>query len=93
MFYYLQLFYDPSPIGVSYTEVNERAAQLPEPITISASRLAIHIQTDPQAVEDLINVVKTLAEEKKAAGFVPKTKEVHVNGTGNIYKDVYVRKT
>lgn len=86
-----QIFYDPSPVGVSFAEVGERASQLAQPLIINGSRLAIHIQTDPQAVDDLINIVKTLAEEKKAAGFVPKAKPV-LNGNGNAYKDVYLRR-
>ncbi|KAI0762766.1 pyridoxal phosphate-dependent transferase [Fomes fomentarius] len=84
------LFFDPSPVGVTYTEIIERASQLPDPIALGGSRLAVHIQTDPQAVEDLISVVRQLAEEKKAAGFVPPEKKSYSNGI-RPYSSIYVR--
>ncbi|KAF9557865.1 hypothetical protein CPC08DRAFT_764314 [Agrocybe pediades] len=82
------IFYDPSPLGLSYDEIAERASALPEPLFLGGSRLVIHIQTTEQAVEDLLQVIRQLAEEKKAAGFVPQPK---VNGSE--IKDVYVRRT
>ena len=81
----IQVFFDPSPIGVSYTEIVERASKLPEPIAIGGSRLVVHIQTSPQAVEDLLTIVRELAEEKKAAGFVPPEKKPNGRSYGNIY--------
>ena len=83
------MFYDPSPIGVSYAEIVERASQLPDPLTIGGSRLVVHLQTSPQAVEDLLSVVRQLAEEKKAAGFVPPEKKAYPNGRS--YNSIYVR--
>ncbi|KAL5534661.1 hypothetical protein ACEPAG_1125 [Sanghuangporus baumii] len=62
------IFFDPSPIGVDYSELDARAAALPEPIRISGSRLVVHIQTSPAAVADLISLVKTMAEERRAEG-------------------------
>lgn len=50
----------------------------------------MHIQTDPQAVEDLISVIRQLAEEKKAAGFVPPEKKSFSNGI-RPYSSIYVR--
>ncbi|KAJ8481119.1 hypothetical protein ONZ51_g6219 [Trametes cubensis] len=64
------VFFDPSPVGVTYAEIIERARALPEPIKLGGSRLVVHIQTSPKAVEDLLSVIRQLAEEKKAAGFV-----------------------
>ncbi|TFK90204.1 hypothetical protein K466DRAFT_597121 [Polyporus arcularius HHB13444] len=81
------VFFDPSPIGVTYLEIIERANQLPEPLKLGGSRLVVHIQTSPQAVEDFLTVVRTLAEEKKTAGFAPLEKKSTPNGRpyGNIY--------
>ncbi len=81
------MFFDPSPIGVTYLEIIERANQLPEPLKLGGSRLVVHIQTSPQAVEDFLTVVRTLAEEKKTAGFAPLEKKSTPNGRpyGNIY--------
>ena len=83
------MFYDPSPIGVSYAEIVERASQLPDPLTVGGSRLVVHLQTSPQAVEDLLSVVRQLAEEKKAAGFVPPEKKPAANG--HVNTNVYVK--
>ncbi|PPQ98978.1 hypothetical protein CVT24_003474 [Panaeolus cyanescens] len=67
------LFYDPSPVGVTFAEIADRASKLPEPLIISpysGSRLVVHIQTADSAVNDFIAIVRQLALEKKAAGFV-----------------------
>ena len=77
---------------MEYDELDARAASLPEPIRISGSRLVVHIQTSSAAVADLISLVKTMAEEKRAAGFVPLEKKPEINGTESVYRDVYVRK-
>lgn len=47
----------------------------------------VHIQTSEAAVDDFLNVVRQLAEEKRAAGWV--RPENHANGD---VKDVYVRR-
>ena len=65
-----QIFYDPSPVGVTYDEISERGSALPEPLFLDGSRLVIHIQTSDAAVDDFLNVVRQLAEEKRKAGFV-----------------------
>ncbi|KAJ7492844.1 pyridoxal phosphate-dependent transferase [Mycena latifolia] len=83
------IFYDPSTVGVSYAEIADRASDLPEPLVLGGSRLVVHIQTSESAVEDFLSVVRQLAEEKKAAGFVKP--EPTANGK-NIYKDIYVRR-
>jgi threonine aldolase len=83
-----QLFYDPSPIGVEYWEIVERAAQLPQPIKLNGSRLIMHIQTSPQVVDDFLELIRTLKEEKSAAGWK------HVNAPPNkktLFRDVYVK--
>lgn len=82
-----QIFYDPTPIGTTYDEIAERGSALPEPLVLGGSRLVVHIQTSDSAVDDFLAVVRTLAEEKKAAGFV-KPEE----GANGVIKDVYVRR-
>ena len=66
----------------------DRAAQLPDPIKLGGSRLVVHIQTTEKAVDDLLEVVRSLAAEKIAAGFVKAETNGKVNGA---YKDIYVR--
>ncbi|THH27440.1 hypothetical protein EUX98_g6748 [Antrodiella citrinella] len=81
------IFFDPSPIGVGYAELAKRAEALPDPISIGANpRLVLHIQTSPEAVDDLLKLLQTMAEEKKAAGFVysPQTEQKE-DKKGNIY--------
>ncbi|KAG1908419.1 pyridoxal phosphate-dependent transferase [Suillus fuscotomentosus] len=77
------LFYDPSTIGIEYWEIIDRAAALPNPIGLTGSRLVIHIQTSPEAVEDFLSLIKTLKEEKAQAGIVPLA--VNSNGMRNVY--------
>jgi threonine aldolase len=81
------IFYDPSPLGVTYDEIGERGSAHPEPLFLGGSRLVVHVQTSDAAVDDFLGVVRQLAEEKRAAGFVKP--EQHVNGD---IKDVYVRR-
>ncbi|KAH9996572.1 threonine aldolase [Russula vinacea] len=79
------VFYDPSSIGTNYAEVAERARKLPKPLSLLGSRLVVHIQTSQEAIDDFLGVVRNLAEEKKAAGFVRTVGKV-----GNSsYKDMY----
>ncbi|KAI0374394.1 hypothetical protein BV20DRAFT_961545 [Pilatotrama ljubarskyi] len=82
------VFFDPSPVGISYVELVERARSLPEPIKLGGSRLVVHIQTAPQAVDDFLALVRQLAEEKKAAGFVKPEKPLT---NGKAFKNAYVK--
>jgi threonine aldolase len=84
----LQVFYDASPLGLDYDEIAERGSKLAEPLTLGASRLVVHIQTEEAAVNDFLTLIRTLAEERKAAGFTPKP----VTANGHVIKDVYVRR-
>ena len=79
-----QVFFDPAPIGVSYAEIVERADALPNPISLGGSRLVVHIQTSQETVDDFVSLVRTMAEEKKAAGFVY-NRQANGNTNGNIY--------
>jgi len=82
------IFYDPSSIGVDYEEIGQRGSALSTPLFLGGSRLVVHIQTSEDAVNDFLNLIRDLAEEKRKAGFVPPT----VEENGNIFKDVYVRR-
>ncbi|KAJ7169664.1 pyridoxal phosphate-dependent transferase [Mycena filopes] len=82
------IFYDPSSVGLTYDEIADRASDLPEPLILGGSRLVVHIQTSEAAVADFLSVVRELAEEKKAAGFV----KPESSANGNQYKDIYVRR-
>lgn len=84
----VQVFYDPSPIGVEYWEIVERAAQLPQPIGLNGSRLVVHIQTSPDAIEDFLELLHTLKEEKAAAGW--KVGDAPPNKK-SLFRDVYVK--
>ena len=67
----IKVFYDPSPLGLEYDEIEDRARQLPEPITLVGSRLVLHIQTSEVAVHDFLMLVQRLAEEKEKATRLP----------------------
>ena len=84
MYDLLQVFFDPTPLGISFQELVTKASELPEPIRLGGSRLVVHIQTSPEAVEDLIGLIRTLAEEKANAGFVP-TEPTDGSAAQNIY--------
>ncbi|PWN43598.1 hypothetical protein IE81DRAFT_322256 [Ceraceosorus guamensis] len=57
------LFIDTAHLGFSLQELQERAAQLPKPIRLGAARIVIHHQTSAKAIEDLIDLVRSLREE------------------------------
>jgi threonine aldolase len=86
-----QVFYDPAPIGTSYEEIAERGARLPEPLKLGGSRAVVHIQTTEQAIDDFLLILRELADEKRAAGFVYSKANGHVNGTKQ-FKDIYARR-
>jgi len=82
------VFYDPMVLGISYDEIADRGSALPEPLVLGGSRLVVHIQTSESAVEDLLSIIRELADEKKKAGWVRPSNGV--NSTE--IKDVYVRR-
>ncbi|KAI0728626.1 pyridoxal phosphate-dependent transferase [Fomitopsis betulina] len=83
------VFYDPSPIGVSYAELVTRANELPEPIKLGGSRLVVHIQTAEDTIDDFVALVRQLAQEKKDAGFVFSEEQQKANGVGK--SSIYVK--
>lgn len=85
----MQLFYDPAPLGINFDEIAQRAEALPEPLILGGSRLVVHIQTSERAIDDFLSVVRQLAEEKRAAGWVPPDANGHPTSA---FKDVYVRR-
>ncbi|TFK41382.1 threonine aldolase [Crucibulum laeve] len=82
------IFYDPSPLGVTYDEIAEKGSALPEPLFLGGSRLVVHIQTSEEAVNDFLSIVRELAEEKKKAGWV---RPANGQASGD-FKDVYIRR-
>ncbi|KAF8273761.1 threonine aldolase [Lactarius quietus] len=82
------VFYDPSSIGTNYAEIAERAEKLPQPLSLGGSRLVLHIQIAEQAVGDLLGILRDLAQEKKAAGFVKPA----ANAENRSFKDKYIRR-
>lgn len=83
----MQVFFDPSTIGIEYGEVVKRAAALPDPIALSGdSRLLVHIQTSSEAIDALLQLIGELRDEKMREGFVPSTVQTLTNDTTmNVY--------
>jgi len=56
---------DPTPIGASMHELQQRARD-DKGITLGAprGRIVLHFQVEEQAVEDLLDVVRALKDEK-----------------------------
>jgi threonine aldolase len=75
-------------LGIEYDEISERAATLPEPIMVTSSRLVVHIQTGDQAVDDFLALVKTIAEEKNAAGFRAPLARGTSTAAENVYQEI-----
>lgn len=86
------VFYNPTRLGLTYEEIAERGQSLPDPLTLGGSRLVLHIQTDPEAVESFLTLISDLAKEKQTAGFVPAPFSPQIVGQNNIYRDIYVRR-
>ena len=84
-----KVFYDPSSIGTSYAEIAERARKLPNPLSLAASRLVVHIRTTEQAIDDFLGLIRSLAEEKRAAGFVRSVE----NARNVSHRDMYAHLT
>ncbi|KAI0005477.1 threonine aldolase [Russula compacta] len=79
------VFYNPSSVGTTYAEIAGRAAELSRPLFLAGSRLVVHIQTTEEAIDDFLGLVRGLAEEKKAAGFVRSPG----NAGNSSYRDMY----
>lgn len=64
------MIYDPSPVGLMYQEIVDRAARLPEPIQLGGCRMVVHFQTQETAVGDFLNLFRQMVQEKEQAGFI-----------------------
>lgn len=84
---FVQVFFDSSTIGVEYEEVVRRATTLPDPITLNGSRLVVHIQTSSGAIDDFLQLMNELRDEKLKEGFRPSTVQTLAAGTRtmNVY--------
>ncbi|KAG6885933.1 hypothetical protein C0993_007435 [Termitomyces sp. T159_Od127] len=82
------VFYDPTPIGLDYNEIAERASKLPHPLVLGGSRLVVHLQTSESAVDDFLALISELAEEKNRAGFI----KPENSNEQKVHKDIYVRR-
>lgn len=88
-----QVFFDPTPLGVSLADIVTRAGDLPNPIRLGGSRLVVHIQTTPEAVDDLLALIRELAEEKARTGYVAPADALEVDESGDStpFSNIYVR--
>lgn len=64
------VWFDTSDLGIPVKELVDRASKLQDPIRLRGSRLVIHIQTDPQAVDDLLSLFKALIDEQRRVSLV-----------------------
>ncbi|KZO94988.1 hypothetical protein CALVIDRAFT_550216 [Calocera viscosa TUFC12733] len=86
------VFFDAPSVGIAYDELTKRAASLPAPLYVGGSRLVIHYQTSEKAVDDLLDLVQVMAEEKRKEGFVPGQVEQQPVDTGYPkLKEVFLR--
>ena len=81
-FLIVQVYYDPSTIGIEHKTVGDCAAALPSPITLHGSRLVVHIQTTTGAIDDFLQLMRELRDKKVKEGFVPsaRTSEKNIYG-------------
>ena len=61
------VFYDPSPLGVEYAEVVERAAALAKPLSVSGSRLVVSSNTPVFRGESRVVLIKGLGNHGTGA--------------------------
>ena len=52
--------------------------------------MVVHIQTSETAIDDFLNLIRTIAEEKRQAGFVRKSPAA---GQQHVWRDPYVRRS
>ncbi|SPO32731.1 related to GLY1 - L-threonine aldolase, low-specific [Ustilago trichophora] len=59
------VFLDTSSIDIPIPELVSRAASLPCPIKLGGGRMVIHYQIEKQAIDDLLELIKVMKQEKK----------------------------
>ena len=74
------MFFDPTPLGLTLDAVMARLKALPQPVLVMRERCVLHHQTSPQAVEDFVQCVREMKEEKAAGGHPEKEGEELSNG-------------
>lgn len=67
------VFFDPSPVGVALADV--KAAARERGVKVGSNRLVVHHQTSPQAVEELVDVIRGL---KVMSGGAPRAEKLHL---------------
>lgn len=60
----MQVFYDPSVLGLDLANIDARAKQLAEPISLEGDRLVVHIQTSEKAIDDFLALLRLMVKEK-----------------------------
>lgn len=59
------IFMDTSSIDIPLSELVSRAAALPNPVKLGGGRMVVHYQIEKQAVDDVLELIKTMKQEKK----------------------------
>lgn len=59
------VFLDTSSIDIPIPELVSRAASLPAPIKLGGGRMVVHYQIEKQAIDDLLDLIKLMKQEKK----------------------------
>ncbi|CDU22113.1 related to GLY1-L-threonine aldolase, low-specific [Sporisorium scitamineum] len=78
------VFLDTSSIDIPISELVARAASLPVPIKLGGGRMVVHYQIEKQAIEDLLDLIRKMKQEKKD-GTSPKTSAV--DGGAGLYSN------
>lgn len=62
------VFFDPSPIGLTTEEIAAKGEALDKPIKMfGGDRLAVHIQTTDEAIDDLLALISSMAKGSQGA--------------------------
>ncbi|KAJ1018084.1 hypothetical protein NDA16_004953 [Ustilago loliicola] len=59
------VFLDTSSIDIPISELVSRAASLPNPVKLGGGRMVIHYQIEKQAIDDVLELIRTMKQEKK----------------------------
>lgn len=58
------MYIDVSPLGFTSQQLMQRASKLPNPIKLASTpRVVIHHQITPEAVTELVALLRTMADE------------------------------
>lgn len=59
------VFLDTSSIDIPIPELVSRAASLPSPIKLGGGRMVVHYQIEKAAIDDLLDLIRQMKQEKK----------------------------